>query len=138
VLPSIAFIRHDSKNKYFHARIEYSKMSQCKDPDLDIYLEDMNMKQARVIDAESMIEKWKMKICELGEKDYTSLLPNANLNDSRILNELTNLAITPAMYSYTENNDNEEDGNEGEQDFSTAPSIEQINDIVDNIHQEDD
>jgi hypothetical protein len=98
----------------------------------------MNMKQARVIDAESMIDKWEMKICELGEKDYTSSLPNANLNDSGTLNELTNLAITPAMYSYTDTNENEEDGNDGEQEFSTAPSIEQINDIVDNIHQEDD
>ncbi len=111
-------------------------MSRGKDPDLDLYLEDMNKKQARVIDTTSMIEKWEMKIHELGEKNYTSSLPNANLNDSG-LNELTNLAITPAMYSHTDN-DNEEDGNVGEQDFSTAPSIEQINDIIDNIHREDD
>ncbi len=130
MLPSIAFVQHDSENKYFHGRIEYSKMSQGKDPDLDHYLEDMNMKQARVIDAELMIDKWEIKI--------RSLLPNANLNDSGTLNELTNLAITPAMYSYTDTDDNQEDGNDGEQDFSTALSIEQINNIVDNIHREDD
>jgi hypothetical protein len=53
---------------------------------------------------------------------------------SGTLNELTNLAITPAIYSYTDNNDNEEDENDREQDFSTTPSIEQINNIVDNIH----
>ncbi len=57
MLPSIAFVRHDSKNEYFNARIEYSKMSRGKDPDLDLYLEDMNMKQACVIDTESMIEE---------------------------------------------------------------------------------
>jgi hypothetical protein len=48
----------------------------------------MNMKQAQVIDAELMIAKWDIKIHELGEKDYTSSLPNANLNDSGTLNVL--------------------------------------------------
>ncbi len=112
-------------------------MSRGKDPDLDLYMVDMNKKQARVIDAELMIEKWETKIHELGEKEYTSLLPNANLIDNRTLNELTNLAVTPAKYSHTDN-DNDEDGNVREHDFSTAPRIEQINDIVNNIHQADD
>jgi hypothetical protein len=61
VLLSIAFVQHASENKNFQARIEYSKMSRGKDSDLDLYLEDMNMKQARMIDVESMIEKREMK-----------------------------------------------------------------------------
>jgi hypothetical protein len=112
-------------------------MSGGKDPDLDLYMEDMNKKQARVIDTESMIEKWETKNHELGEKDHTSLLPNANLIDNGTLNELTNLAVTLAKYSHTYD-DNDEDGNVRKHNFSTAPSIEQINDIVDNIHQTDD
>ncbi len=104
------------------------------DPDLDLYLEDMNMKNSRVIDAESKIAKWESKIHELGEKDYTSPLPNAHLDDSGTLDALADMAITDVLFSATGNDDLEEDDDGGEQDFGNAPSIDQINDVVDDIH----
>ncbi len=109
-------------------------MSQCKDPDLDPFLEDMNMKNSRVIDTESMIAKWESKIHELGEKDYISPLPNANLDDSGTLDELADMAITDVLFSATSNDDIEEDDESSKQDFGNAPIIDQINDVVDDIH----
>ncbi len=57
-----------------------------------------------MIDAESMIEKWDMKICELGEKNYTSSVPNANLNDSGTLNVLTNRGSGPKNVKFSNDN----------------------------------
>ena len=111
-------------------------MSQCQDPDLDLYLEDMNMKNAQVIDAELMIAKWESKNHELGDKDYTSPLPNANLDDSGTLDVLADMAITDVLFSAMANNDIKEDDRGGEQDVGNAPNIDQINDVIDN--QEDD
>jgi hypothetical protein len=140
LIPSFNFSRHNSEDEHLRAKIEYSKMRRCKDPDLDLYLEDMNMKNSRVIDAESMIAKWESKIHELGEKDYsTSPLPNANMDDNGTLDEeLADMTITDVLFSATGNDDVEEDDEDGEQDFGNAPSIDQINDVVDNIHREDD
>jgi hypothetical protein len=39
-------------------RIEYCKKKQFDDPDLDLFLEDMTMKQEQVMAADTMIAKW--------------------------------------------------------------------------------
>ncbi len=92
------------------------------------------MMQAQVIDSESMIVKWETKNCELRENEYTS---TANLNDSGTLKVLANLAITNRIFTGTYNEDEEENDGE-EQNFANVPSIDQINHVVDDIHQEDD
>ena len=76
----------------------------------------------------------------MGEKDYsTSPLPNPNMDDNGTLDEeLADMTITDVLFSATGNDDVEEDDEDGEQDFGNAPSIDQINDVVDNIHREDD
>jgi hypothetical protein len=98
----------------------------------------MNMKNSQVIDAELMISKWESKIHELGEENYTLPLPNANLDDSGTLDVLADMAITDVLFSATGNDDIKEDDEGGDQDFGNAPSIDQINDVVDDIHREDD
>ena len=103
----------------------------------------MNMKKARVIDAEAMIAKWETRICDLGEKDYdTSSLPDQGLDNSGTLDVLANLAITDAIFTDAANNsindDDDDDDVCGEHDFGNEISIDQINDVVDNIYQEDD
>ncbi len=106
---------------------------QCNDPDLDLYLKDVNMKQAQVIDAESIIVKWETKNCKLGKNEHTSA---ANVNNSGTLEVLANLAITNKVFTDTYNED--KDYNDGEeQNFAISPSIDQINNVVDDIHRED-
>ncbi len=60
------------------------------------------------------------------------------MDDNRTLDKLAHMAITDVLFSATGNDDVEEDDEGGEQDFGNAPSIDQINDVVDNIHREDD
>ncbi len=48
--------------------------------------------------------------------------------------ELADMTITDVLFSATGNDDVEEDDEDGEQDFGNPPSIDQINDVVDNIH----
>ncbi len=96
------------------------------------------MKNSQVIDAELMIAKWESKVHELGEMDYTSPLPNANKDDNGTPDELADMAVTDVLFSATGNDDVKEDDEGGEQDFGNAPSIDQINDVVDNIDREDD
>lgn len=132
-------LKYSCEDEYLRARIEHSKMARCDDPDIGLYLEDMNMKQARVIDAESMIAKWELRIHELGEKDYdTSSLPDANLQDnSRTLDVLADLAIADLGFPDTADDDIDDDDEGGARDFGSVPNIDQINAVVDNIHQED-
>lgn len=61
------------------------------------------------------------------------------MDDNGTLDELAgDMTITDVLFSATGNDDVEEDDEDGEQDFGNAPSIDQINDVVDDIHREDD
>ena len=60
------------------------------------------------------------------------------MDDNGTLDELADMTITDVLFSATGNDDVEEDDEDGEQDFGNTPSIDQINDVVDNIHREDD
>ena len=134
-------LKYSCEDDYLRAKIEHNKMERCEDPDVGLYFEVMNMKKARVIDAEAMIAKWESRIRDLGEKDYdTSSLPDQGLDNSGTLDVLANLAITDMIFTNAANNSINDDDDDvgGEHDFGNELSIDQINDVVDNIHQEDD
>ena len=134
-------LKYSCEDDYLCAKIEHKKMERCEDPDVGLYFEVMNMKKARVIDAEAMIAKWESRVCDLGEKGYdTSSLPDQGLDNSGTLDVLANLAITDMIFTNAANNSINDDDDDvgGEHDFGNELSIDQINDVVDNIHQEDD
>jgi hypothetical protein len=134
-------LKYSCEDDYLRAKIEHNKMERCEDPDVGLYFEVMNMKKARMIDAEAMIAKWESRIRDLGEKDHdTSSLPDQGLDNSGTLDVLANLAITDMIFTDAANNSINDDDDDvgGEHDFGNELSIDQINDVVDNIHQEDD
>jgi hypothetical protein len=96
------------------------------------------MKQEQVMATDTMIAKWEPKIHELVEKEYAYSLPvMANPNDRGALITLANMAIEEDI-TLENGDDDEEVGDDGEFDFSEAPSNEHINSVVDDIHGNQD